>query len=67
MRRLVGDTVFIDGGGYGRYSGEVAIPAHWLRLFEGLPGNRVNTPSMRHRLIRVPGTLALRYPEDAAE
>lgn len=33
-------------------------------LFHGLPGNRVDNPSMQHRLIRAPGRLGLSYPED---
>lgn len=40
------------------------IPARAATLFHGLPGNRVNNPSMRHRLIRYPGRLGLAYPED---
>lgn len=48
---------------YGAYS-EVRIPERFCRLFHGLAGNRVNNPSMRHRLIHTPGQLGLSYPED---
>jgi len=43
---------------------EVRIHARHCSLFHGLPGNRVNNPSMRHKLLRTPGQLGLRYPED---
>lgn len=48
---------------YGEYS-EVRIPARHCSLFHGLPGNRVNNPSMRHKLVREPGRIGLVYPED---
>lgn len=51
---------------YGEYS-EVRIPAHHCSLFHGFAGNRVNNPSMRHRLIRRPNCIGLAYPEDLAD
>ena len=44
-----------------------AYSSEHLKLFEGLPGNRVDNPSMRHRLIREAGRIGLRYPEDIAK
>lgn len=63
--RIEGKHLIFREHQYGEYS-EVRIPARLCSLFEGLPGNRVNNPSMRHRLIRTPGQIGLRYPEDAA-
>jgi hypothetical protein len=47
----------------GGQNGEMRVPAQFVELFHGLPGNRVDNPSMAHRLIRRPG-LGLAYPED---
>lgn len=49
-----------------QYGGDNEIRVHerHCSLFHGLPGNRVNNPSMRHRLIQEPGRIGLRYPED---
>lgn len=54
--------VFVQG--YGQLRREVRVPAEFVELFHGLPGNRVDNPSMRHRLVRQPGRLGLSYPED---
>ncbi len=43
---------------------EWKVPASMIDLFHGLPGNRVNNPSMKHRLVTKPGRLGLAYPED---
>lgn len=60
----VDGTVFCNGQGFGhRLDFSPYHPAE-LKLFEGLPGNRVDNPSMRHRLIATPGRIGLRYPED---
>ncbi|WP_376957701.1 hypothetical protein ABNQ39_11270 [Azospirillum sp. A26] len=64
VRRLEGDNVIIGNGYYGTDFGEVAIPRSWVKLDEGLPGNRINNPSMRHRLIRNERSSGLMYPED---
>lgn len=64
VRRLEGDNVIIGNGYYGTHFGEVAIPHSWVKLDEGLPGNRRNNPSMRHRLIRNERSWGLMYPED---
>jgi hypothetical protein len=56
-------VVVAPGFGSGRREHKVA--AHLIDLFHGLPGNRVNNPSVRHRL--VPGLYGgLAYPEDLA-
>jgi hypothetical protein len=57
-------TVYVRNGYYGRHSATEPFDASELKLHEGLPGNRVNNPSMRHCLIETPGHLGLRYPED---
>ncbi len=46
--------------------GQMRVPAEYVELFHGLPGNRVDNPSMAHRLIRRPGRLGLAYAEDLA-
>lgn len=65
IKRLEGDNVIVWNGYYGSYHGDVAIPRSWVKLCEGLPGNRRNNPSMRHRLIRNERSWGLMYPEDA--
>lgn len=64
LRRIEGRHLVFREHQYGEYS-EVRIHARHCTLFHGLPGNRVNNPSMRHRLIREPGRIGLRYPEDS--
>lgn len=61
--RVEGRHLIFRESQYGAY-GEVRIPEWFCGLFHGLPGNRVDNPSMRHRLIREPGQIGLRYPED---
>lgn len=41
---------------------EHKIAGHLIDLFHGLPGNRVDNPSARHRLVQ--GRFGLVYPED---
>lgn len=60
------DVIVVGGTYYGDDRDRRRIPRQWVRLCEGLPGNRVNNPSMRHRLVRRPGAVALAYPEDMA-
>lgn len=59
-----GRTVFVDNGAYGKWRAVERYDRDHVKLFEGLPGNRVDNPSMRHRLTRDRGTIGLRYPED---
>jgi hypothetical protein len=61
LRRIEGKTLVFGRAAWGD---EIRVPVRLCSLSHGLPGNRVNNPSMRHRLIRTPGTLGLRYPED---
>lgn len=63
LLRVEGRHLIFREHQYGEYS-EVRIPARLCSLSHGLPGNRVNNPSMRHRLIRQPGRIGLGYPED---
>lgn len=64
LRRIEGQYLVFRKHQFSQTDEEVRIPARLCSLFHGLPGNRVNNPSMRHRLIREPGRLGLRYPED---
>lgn len=62
VKRVEGQHVVISD--YYSPAGERRIHGKWTRLFHGLPGNRVDNPSQRHRLIRAPGRLGLAYPGD---
>lgn len=64
LRRIEGQYLVFAEHHYNPENREVRIHARHCSLFHGLPGNRVNNPSMRHRLIAAPGQLGLRYPED---
>ena len=46
--------------------GERRLHSRWTKLFHGLPENRVDNPSQRHRLFRPEGRIGLSYPGDAA-
>lgn len=59
----VGPDYVIVAPGFG-HRHEYKVAGHLVDLFHGLPGNRVNNPSVQHRLIREPGRLGLSYPED---
>jgi len=60
IRAIIGDRAVIS-----QSCGRTAtVPFRYLSLFEGLRGNRVDNPSMRHKLIREPGKIGLAYPED---
>jgi len=65
LRRIDGQYLIFREHHYGEYS-EVRIHARHCSLFHGLPGNRVNNPSVRHRLVSQPGRIGLAYPEDLA-
>lgn len=60
--RRVGRDYVVVAPGFGNRP-EYKVPAHLIDLFHGLPGNRVDNPSMRHKLFR-PAGLGLHYPED---
>lgn len=63
VRRVERAHVITTGcGGHG----EMRVPAKFVELFHGLPRNRVDNPSMQHRLMRDPEYLGLAYPEDLA-
>jgi hypothetical protein len=64
LRRVEGQYLIFRKHQFGEDS-EVRIHERHCNLFHGLPGNRVNNPSMRHRLVREPGCIGLRYPEDS--
>lgn len=64
VRRVEGNFIVTSGCGG---NGEIRVAAEWVELFHGLPGNRVNNPSMRHRLTRNPDGLGLAYPEDISK
>ena len=64
LRRVEGQHLIFAAHHYNPNNEEVRIPARFCSLFHGLPGNRVNNPSMRHKLIREPDHIGLRYPED---
>ena len=60
--RVERDCVVVAPG-FGSGKREHKVAGHLIDLFHGLPGNRVNNPSMRNRLVRGQfGGLA--YPED---
>lgn len=60
----VGRDFVVVSPGFGSDRPEYKVPAHMIDLFHGLPGNRVNNPSARSRLMQKPGSFALCYPED---
>lgn len=64
VRRIEGQYLIFKRWKYSAGNEEVRIHSRYCSLFHGLPGNRVNNPSMRHKLIRTPGQLGLHYPED---
>ncbi len=64
VRRIEGQYLIFARSHYNPNNEEVRIHSRHCDLFHGLPGNRVNNPSMRHRLVRNPGQLGFRYPED---
>lgn len=64
VRRVEGQHLVFRRYAYSEPDNEIRIHARYCSLFHGLPGNRVNNPSMQHRLIREPGRIGLRYPED---
>lgn len=64
LRRIEGRYLVFAEHHYNPENREVRIHSQHCELFHGLPGNRVNNPSQRHRLIRDPGQIGYRYPED---
>lgn len=64
LLRVDGQNLVFRKYQHGDRTSEIKVPARYAELFHGLPGNRVNNPSMHHRLIRNPMTLGLAYPED---
>ena len=52
VKRVEGQHVVLS-----HFGDEVRIHGSWTRLFHGLPGNRVDNPSQRHRLFRPPGRI----------
>lgn len=64
LERVEGETAFVWNNCYGAGRAVEAVPVAALDLFHGLPGNRVNNPSMRNRLIRDASGFGLSYPED---
>lgn len=64
LRRVEGRHLIFSRYQFGDRTEEVKVPAKFATLFHGLPGNRVNNPSMQHRLTKLPGTFGLAYPED---
>src|SRR5690606_25011638 len=65
LRRVEGQYLVFAKHHYNPENEEVRIHTRHCELFHGLPGNRVNNPSQRHRLIREPGRIGYRYPGDA--
>lgn len=63
VRRVERDALVFRRYQYGHDASEVRVPLKFCDLFHGLPGNRVDNPSMRHKLIRHHG-FALRYADD---
>lgn len=61
-----GDHALCWNNSYGPARALEAVQLRELVLFEGLPGNRVGNPSMRHRLYRPSGSIGLSYPGDDA-
>lgn len=60
--RVEGQHVVVSPGfGHRR---EWRVPGSMVDLFHGLPCNRVNNPSMRHRLVRSADGWGLSYPGD---
>ena len=66
LDRVEGDTAWCWNNCYGPHLGMEAVPLREIVLFEGLPGNRVDNPSMRHKLFRPSGRIGLAYAEDIA-
>lgn len=64
LRRIDGQYLVFRKYQFSQTDEEARVPARLCSLFHGLPGNRVNNPSMRHKLIREPGQIGLRYAED---
>lgn len=63
LRRIEGRYLVFAERPYNPEKREVRIHARHCSLFHGLPGNRVNNPSMQDSLIRVPGQIGLSYRE----
>jgi len=62
----VGRDYVVVSPGFGVNRSEYKVHASLIDLFHGLPGNRVNNPSAKHRL--VPGRYGgLAYPEDLSQ
>lgn len=66
VKRVEGEFV-VTTAPSARPNEELRVPRTAVSLSHGLPANRVNNPSMRHRLVQVPGRIGLIYPEDVSE
>lgn len=64
VRRIEGQYLVFKKYHFDPRNEEVRIHQKHCTLFEGLPGNRVDNPSMAHRLIRRQGHIGLAYRED---
>ena len=64
--RVEGRKVFLWNNAYGSHRLSEPFQASKVELFHGLPGNRVNNPSMQHRLVRAPNEIGFRYAGEAA-
>lgn len=62
--RRVGRDYVVVSPGFGSNVPEYKVPGHMVDLFHGLPCNRVDNPSARHRLVRNQEGYGLSYPGD---